>query len=186
MSRPGRARPPGGPAAIAVDPAIATLGVRLLADSGTDHAQIDSPKMRKPLGERLRAPSIWPGGSDANSTGDQSRCQPARNVPESFREGPYGDYKWLDLLAFCSALLPRNRIDLVRYFTARVKPEPFDITKPARQAAYINALRTLPEITIHMGTFSTHPKVKPVAEPARHCQTHVRVPRCLRHRCHRV
>jgi uncharacterized LabA/DUF88 family protein len=94
----------------------------------------------------------------------------------AFREGPYKSYKWLDLVTFCREILPADSdIDLVRYFTARVKPRGSDLGAPARQAAYIQALRTLPEISIHMGTFSTHPKVRPVADPKAHCQPTVEV-----------
>ena len=94
----------------------------------------------------------------------------------AFREGPFGPYKWLNLAGFCQDILSRgSTIDLIRYFTARVKPTPTDPTAAARQAAYIQALRTLPIMTIHMGTFSTHAKIRPVADPAAHCQTHVEV-----------
>jgi hypothetical protein len=77
-------------------------------------------------------------------------------------------------------LLPKIRpadsdIDMVRYFTARVKPRGTDFGAPSRQAAYIQALRTLPKISIHMGTSSIHPKVRPVADPTAHCQASVEV-----------
>jgi uncharacterized LabA/DUF88 family protein len=94
----------------------------------------------------------------------------------AFREGPFGAYKWLNLVGFCRDILSKgSRVDTVRYFTARVKPTSADPGAPARQAAYIQALRTLPEVTIHMGTFSTHPKVRPVADPRAHCQPAVEV-----------
>lgn len=94
----------------------------------------------------------------------------------AFRDGPFGAYKWLNLVGFCQDILSKgHRIDMVRYFTARVKPRGTDPGAPARQAAYIQALRTLPEISIHMGTFSTHPKTRPVADPAGHCQPAVEV-----------
>jgi uncharacterized LabA/DUF88 family protein len=94
----------------------------------------------------------------------------------AFREGPFGAYKWLNLVAFCQDILSRgHHVDMLRYFTARVKPSQGDPGAPARQAAYIQALRTLPEATIHMGTFSTHPKVRPVADPGAHCQPAVEV-----------
>jgi uncharacterized LabA/DUF88 family protein len=88
----------------------------------------------------------------------------------------YKALKWLNLVNFCREILPADSdIDMVRYFTARVKPRGADIGAPSRQAAYIQALRTLPEISIHMGTFSTHPKVRPVADPTAHCQASVEV-----------
>jgi uncharacterized LabA/DUF88 family protein len=94
----------------------------------------------------------------------------------AFREGPYGAYKWLNLVGFCQDILPSGHcIQMVRYFTARVKPTGADSGAPARQAAYIQALRTLPEISIHMGNFSTHPKLRPVADPTAHCKPAVEV-----------
>jgi len=47
----------------------------------------------------------------------------------AFREGPFGPYKWLNLAGFCQDILSRgSTIDLIRYFTARVKPTPTDPT----------------------------------------------------------
>lgn len=49
--------------------------------------------------------------------------------------------RWLDLRSLCETLLkPRQQLELVRYFTTRVRNNP-DTAK--RQAVYIDALRTL-------------------------------------------
>ncbi len=94
----------------------------------------------------------------------------------AFRDGTFGAYKWLNLVGFCQDIPPKgHRIDMVRYFTAQVKPRGTDPGAPARQATYIQALRTLPEISIHMDTFSTHPKIRPVTDQAAHCQPAVEV-----------
>lgn len=94
----------------------------------------------------------------------------------AFRDGPHKKYKWLDLVRFCREILPSDsNIDMVRYFTARVNPRGSDPGAPARQAAYLRALQTLPEISIHEGTFSTHPKYRQVADPSAHCQNKVEV-----------
>ena len=42
---------------------------------------------------------------------------------------------------------------MVRYFTARVFPDVYDPGKEARQTAYLEALTTLPDLSIHYGYF---------------------------------
>lgn len=69
------------------------------------------------------------------------------------REGRPG--KWLDLQALCEALLPRDQITRIRYFTARAAARPHDPHVPARQDAYLRALSSLPLVTIHEGSFLT-------------------------------
>ena len=61
--------------------------------------------------------------------------------------------KWLDLRALSAQLLqPQNQIQTVRYYTARISGR-VDPTAPARQQVYLDALQTVPEITIHLGNF---------------------------------
>jgi uncharacterized LabA/DUF88 family protein len=64
-------------------------------------------------------------------------------------------HKWLDLAAFCQASfpLPRNRINRIRYFTAQVNARPGDPQQPIRQQIYLRALRTIPHLTIHLGSY---------------------------------
>jgi hypothetical protein len=62
-------------------------------------------------------------------------------------------YKWLDLEALCCRLLPNDDIHRVRYFTARVTARPQDRAQPERQQAYLQALATLPKVTVHEGEF---------------------------------
>ena len=71
-------------------------------------------------------------------------------------------YKWLDLLAMCQRLLSGREINRIRYFTARVTPLPHNPDSPDRQDAYLRALETIPNLTIHWGRFSTHPAFAPV------------------------
>ena len=62
-------------------------------------------------------------------------------------------FKWLDLVELARRVLPQQTVvDRVLYFTARVsgKANP---GAPARQHAYIGALRTLPEVEVHFGSF---------------------------------
>jgi hypothetical protein len=62
-------------------------------------------------------------------------------------------FKWLDLEKFCDALLPKNEIAKIYYFTAKVDARPTDPDQPSRQMAYLNALGTLPRVDIHYGSF---------------------------------
>lgn len=71
-------------------------------------------------------------------------------------------YKWLDLPAL-GEHISGNEIDLVRYFTASIKPHPgrsqnsFNIQR-ANQEALLNAYRADPKIEIHYGLFQLRDK----------------------------
>ena len=60
-------------------------------------------------------------------------------------------YKWLDLAALSSVLLPRDNINRIRYFTAQVSARPHDPQQPARQQTYLRALQTIPGLSIDLG-----------------------------------
>lgn len=62
-------------------------------------------------------------------------------------------FKWLDLERFCDQLLPKNTVEKIYYFTAKVDARPQDPDQPVRQQAYLNALATLPRVEVHLGTF---------------------------------
>jgi len=62
------------------------------------------------------------------------------------------------------ALRP-NAAVTIRYFTARVGPVP-DPGAPGRQKLYLQALGTLPSVSIHYGRFRTDPKSMPLVAPA--------------------
>jgi uncharacterized LabA/DUF88 family protein len=73
--------------------------------------------------------------------------------------------KWLNPKSLAEKLLrPENRIEQVRYYTARVSgrtnPE-----GPGRQQLYFDALATIPEISIHMGTFISSTKYAGLFHP---------------------
>ena len=74
-------------------------------------------------------------------------------------------YKWLDIVALCRTVFPRNAIHRTRYFTARVTAPPGDPQKPQRQQAYLRALSTIPGLTAHDGTFRSHTRTMPLAHP---------------------
>ena len=83
-------------------------------------------------------------------------------------------HKWLNPLRLAQSLLePDDRIDMVRYFTARLSARVGNLEAPARQQAYISALRTLPEVKIHYGRFLAKTKTRPlVCDPDRFVEVH--------------
>ncbi|GCD99772.1 NYN domain-containing protein [Embleya hyalina] len=69
--------------------------------------------------------------------------------------------KWLDPVRLCKQLLPGRDIHRVRYFTARITPRPDQPDAPNRQDAYLRALDSLSEVSIHYGRFSqTYPRMR--------------------------
>lgn len=67
-------------------------------------------------------------------------------------------YYWLDLRRLAERLLqPGQTLVAVRYFTARALPDPDDPGKPERQNAYLEALASLPDLSIHYGYFMARP-----------------------------
>jgi uncharacterized LabA/DUF88 family protein len=79
-------------------------------------------------------------------------------------------YLWLDLRALCRNLLrPSDRVERIKYFTARVSSRPGDPDQATRQQTYLRALATLAEVEIHFGTFLTNqrrlPRVVPPGTP---------------------
>ena len=56
-------------------------------------------------------------------------------------------YKWLDLGTLCQALLPPNKIQRIRYFTAKISAQA-DPQGPVRQSTYLRALQTVPGLTV--------------------------------------
>jgi uncharacterized LabA/DUF88 family protein len=80
-------------------------------------------------------------------------------------------YKWLNVAELCRlALKPYHRFHRFRYFTANVSPRLGDPGQPTRQQTYLRALRTIPNLTIHLGHFLTHVVSMPIAgtDPARY------------------
>jgi uncharacterized LabA/DUF88 family protein len=74
-------------------------------------------------------------------------------------------YKWLNLRAFLTSILgPTYSLEAIRYYTADVSGKR-DPTAHAHQQAYIRALKTLPELTIHRGSFIAKPRWAALADP---------------------
>jgi hypothetical protein len=75
-------------------------------------------------------------------------------------------HRWLDLDRLCQLLLPGNEINRIRYFTALVSPRPGHPNQPLHQQLYLRALRTIPNLSIHLGSFLTHEVFMPLAATA--------------------
>ena len=73
--------------------------------------------------------------------------------------------KWLDLRRLCELALPKSRITAIRYFAAKVSATASDPGKPSRQAAYLAALRTVPDLTIHLGQLVVNQKYLKAVAP---------------------
>jgi len=83
-------------------------------------------------------------------------------------------YKWLDIQKLALEMLDSgDSIEFIRYFTANVSPRAGDEGAPARQEAYLRALRTLPNLTIHNGRFLPKTKTRPlVSDPQQYVEVH--------------
>lgn len=77
------------------------------------------------------------------------------------------DCKWLDLSKMMSLLLPNQNITEIRYFTAKISAKPYDPGAPLRQQAYLSALETLGNVSIHYGRYQSNIVKMPLANPAR-------------------
>lgn len=76
-------------------------------------------------------------------------------------------YKWLDLAALLRQVFPNNEMHRIRYFTARVDRRPPHFQQHQQQQAYLRALDTIPELSIHYGRFRTRPVQMRLAKPHR-------------------
>ena len=86
-------------------------------------------------------------------------------------------FRWLNPVELMRHVLPaQHTLDRVLYFTARVSGIP-DPRAPARQHAYISALRTLPQIEVHFGSFLAKTIWRPLVNlPVAGRQIHTRAP----------
>lgn len=79
----------------------------------------------------------------------------------ALRDGPH---RWLDLWNLRRRLLKASdEIQRIRYFTSLAD----DVSDPPllqRQKTYIRALRSLPGLTVHYGSFVTHATTMPLAD----------------------
>lgn len=73
--------------------------------------------------------------------------------------------RWLDLGKLCHLTLSPDEVVRIRYFTAHVHSTDDDPGKAQRQQTYLRALRTIPTLTIHTGSFLTHRVRRRLVEP---------------------
>ena len=74
-------------------------------------------------------------------------------------------YRWLDIGRLAQLLLPQHHITRTRYFTAVVVNRPGNPMQAQRQQAYLRALQTVPNLTIHYGHLLSKTKRRPLAVP---------------------
>ena len=74
-------------------------------------------------------------------------------------------YKWLNPMLLCRAMLPGHQITGIKYFSASVAARPNDLGQPIRQQTLFRALRTVPNLTIILGSFMSHRVNLPLAFP---------------------
>ena len=85
-------------------------------------------------------------------------------------------YRWLDLGTFARAIVPRRySINEIKFYTARVSATPNDQNVAYRQEAYLRAVATIPDCSIHYGFFLTNKVRMPLVKPKPGGPTMVRV-----------
>lgn len=76
------------------------------------------------------------------------------NLYYGIRERNWRRFLWLDLNKMCRSLLkPDQELTEVKYFTARVASTSWDRNKSKRQGSFLEALRTLPNLSIFYGHY---------------------------------
>ena len=65
-------------------------------------------------------------------------------------------YRWLDLANLCRIFLPAHGVNRIRYFTAPLIPRLTNPGQTQRQQTYLRALQTIPNLSIHLGHFTTN------------------------------
>ena len=63
-------------------------------------------------------------------------------------------YKWLDLGKVCQRLVPDHAVNRIRYFTSLVN----GTNHLRRQLTYIRAIQTIPNLSVHYGSFRIRSK----------------------------
>ncbi len=76
-------------------------------------------------------------------------------------------HKWLDFHMLSRKLFPKNEIHRIRYFTALVDARPPDLQQPVRQQMYLRALQTVPNLSVHLGSFRTRKTRAALVNPPR-------------------
>jgi len=76
-------------------------------------------------------------------------------------------YKWLNLTTLCQLLLPKNKVQKIKYFTALVGSRPDHPGSDVRQSTYLRALGTIPNISVIKGHYLSHPVWMPTFDSYR-------------------
>ena len=84
-------------------------------------------------------------------------------------------HRWLNVGKLAQFLLPDSEINAIHYFTAMVKDRGDDPQRISRQQIYLRALRTIPNLTIHLGNYQETAVWRPLATPPRRGSRFVRV-----------
>jgi len=84
-------------------------------------------------------------------------------------------FRWLDLRKLAETLFPRDSINRVCYFTARLDVRPSNPGQAQRQLIYLRALATLPGFDAYYGVFRSGVKRRPLVEPVVGLPSHVLV-----------
>lgn len=84
-------------------------------------------------------------------------------------------YRWINVAELCRLSLPAHfQVNRIRFFTARIRARPTDPQQAVRQDTLFRALQTLPNLTMHFGTFlvstTTMPLVTPLPDGTRFVQ----------------
>ncbi len=75
-------------------------------------------------------------------------------------------YRWLDLSKLCNFLLPKSAtLNEIKCFTALVSARPHNPQQDIRQQTYIRALQTIPNLSVILGQFLSHPIRMHLAHP---------------------
>ena len=76
------------------------------------------------------------------------------NLYFGLKDSGFKRFYWLDLVALATAFVrPGSTLEHVHYFTARIRSTGTNDASIQRQAVYLDALATLPSLTIHYGHF---------------------------------
>ena len=75
-------------------------------------------------------------------------------------------FKWLDLVSLCKSMLNPDSQELVEvnYFSAYISSLGGDINRVNRQQLYIDALRSISNVNVHLGFFSIRRAKMPKAD----------------------
>ena len=81
------------------------------------------------------------------------------NLYFGLRAKGWRKYYWLDLVALSERLLkPGQHLEAVHYFTARIRATGKNGDDLRRQTTYLEALETLPGLTLHFGHYLDKPR----------------------------